>query len=227
MSQTIFTDHLSKEKFIQEFEFLASRKAMILSKIISNKISIPDEFTKMESLMAKGLQTVEDLIEMDICLTKVNAFIAMDCLNSVEDYEVEFKYLTRLPSLFFKLHMNKLNIIKTITINGKDNFITKLPIEIKFLQQLETLDLNHCALKVIPKEIGQMRSLHNLNVDYNQLSDIPVEIGQLVDLEELHLRHNHLKELPLVLSRLVKLRMLDFAENDIKEVPAALSRYIH
>ncbi|MBS0287873.1 MAG: leucine-rich repeat domain-containing protein [Proteobacteria bacterium] len=227
MIQSAFTDHLSKENFIQEYEFLTSRKAALLSEITSNKISISTQFDNMESLIAKGMESLEDLIEMDICLTKINTFIAMAFLNMVEDHEVEFKYLTRLPSLVFKLHMNKLNILKSITLNGKDNFLSKLPIEIKFLQQLENLDLNHCALKMIPKEIGQLKSLHNLNMDYNQLNAIPIEICQLSDLEELHLRHNHLKELPIALARLARLRRIDVAENDIAELPADFSRYIH
>lgn len=227
ITQDEFLEHLVKANLLKEYEFLAAHKTAIFYEIKSNHLSIENQFIHMELLVANGLESVEDLIEMEMCLAKVNTFIAMAFLNQVEDNEVEFKYLTRLPSLFFKLHMNKMNILKSITIDGRHNFIQKLPPEIGFLIQLEILNLTHCSLTALPKEIGKLKSLHNFNVDYNEIQAIPVEMAELNELEELHLRHNHLRELPLALAHLEKLRMIDVSENEITNLAPEFNRYIH
>jgi len=227
MTQDQFLAHLSKEFLLKEYEYLASKKAAILSEIKSNHLSIENQFISMELLVTNGLNSIDDLIEMEMCLAKVNTYIAMAFLNRVEDNEVEFKYLTRLPSLFFKLHMNKLRILKSITIDGRENQLSFLPPEIGYLIQLEILNLKHCSLSVLPKEIGQLKSLHNMNLDYNEIETIPVEVAELLELEELHLRHNHLRELPVALAHLAKLRALDIEENEITTLPSEFSRYIH
>ncbi|MGD9591223.1 MAG: leucine-rich repeat domain-containing protein [Candidatus Berkiella sp.] len=227
MTQDQFLEHLSKETLLQEYHYLEGKKADILQAVRSNHLSIENQFINMELLVDNGLNDIEDLIEMEMCLARVNTFIAMAFLNDVEDNEVEFKYLTRLPSLFFKLHMNKLRILKSITIDGRNNHLSNLPAEIGFLMGLEILNLKHCSLKVLPKEIGLLKSLHLFNLDYNEMDALPPEICDLVELQELHLRHNHLHDLPLALTRLAKLRSIDIQENDIDKLPEAFSPYIH
>lgn len=227
MTPDQYLKRITKENLITEFNFLKMNKAAILQEVSSNRLSIENQFIAMELMLSNALADVDDLIEMDMSLTKINTYIAMAFLNAVEDNEVEFKYLTRLTSLFFKLHLNKLSILRSITIDGRYNYLTSLPPEIGFLLTLEKLDLNHCALHTLPPEIGLLRSLHNINLDYNEIESIPAEIAQIRDLEELHLRHNHLKELPEALNQLAHLRSIDIQENDITTLPTALSKYIH
>ncbi len=220
-------EQLAMAELFQEYTFLETKKELILNEITSNSVIIQEQFINMEVIVENGLENPDDLIELDLCLTKLNTYIAMAFLNMVEDDAIEFKYLTRLPSLLFKMNMNKICILKSITIDGRKNRFTTLPEEIGFLHELEILDLNHCHLHILPKEIGLASSLHNLNLDYNEIDSLPPEIGQLAELEELHLRHNHLKELPMELLQLAHLKLIDIDENDIKALPKEFSKYIH
>ncbi len=218
---------LSKESILKEYEFLINHKSAIFKNINSNGAGITNQFDMMAKLIVNDLEKADNLNALDVCLDKINTYIAIAFLNLAEDNDIEFKYITRLTSLLFKMHLNRLKIIKTMTIKGAFNDLVFLPPEIGYLKQLETLDLDNCKLTILPKEIGLLKNLHILNLDYNQISIVPSEICELTNLEELHLRHNHLKELPIALARLAKLRKIDISENEIDTVPNEFSRYIH
>ena len=88
-----------------EFEFIQAHLPRVFEQINSNKIAIEHTLNKMQNLIQTELATLEQLIEMDIALTKINTYIAMGFLNEVEDNALRLAYLTRFPSLFFKLNI--------------------------------------------------------------------------------------------------------------------------
>ncbi len=76
-----------------------------------------------------------------------------------------------------------------------------LPAEIRFLQNLEVLDLSNNTMTGLPAEIGQLSRLRMLNVANNQLTGIPHELGNLQKLEILNLSGNAISEFDLNIIR--------------------------
>lgn len=65
-----------------------------------------------------------------------------------------------------------------------------LPAEIRFLSQLEVLDVSDNDMTGVPAEVGQLKRLKVLDLSNNQLTGLPLELGQLTQLETLDLRGN-------------------------------------
>lgn len=79
-----------------------------------------------------------------------------------------------------------------------------LPAEIRFLSNLEVLDISNNRMTGLPAEIGQLSKLRVLNAAHNQLTGIPHELGNLRNLEILDLSGNDISEqdLEVIRSRL-------------------------
>jgi len=215
----------SKESMLKEFKFLIKHKKILLRSINSNRITINSQFKVMFNLIDKGLQNIEDLIELDICLGKINTYIAMAFLNSMEDHTLELKYITRLPALLFKMHLNKLKILKVLRITGLYNQLVNLPSEISYLCNLVELDLNHCALLDLPKEIGQLKHLEKLNLNDNFFTALPEEIGDLKALKELHICNNpNLSSLPEEIGDLLALEILNMHHDGLETLPRSIGQ---
>lgn len=92
--------------------------------------------------------------------------------------------LTRLPqSVFTNTAITSFDV--------SHNALTgSLPGEIRFLQNLRTLDASDNAMTGVPAELGQLVNLHILDLSNNQLTGLPNELGQLKQLQRLDLRGN-------------------------------------
>lgn len=218
-------NRLNQEYLEQEFAFFHMNKTNIMALIQSNRHSIKQLYESIAVLIENGFQDITDLIDLDNALTKMNTYIIIAYLNAMEDHEVEFKYITRFPSLVFKMHLNKLKIIQSLKIIGSDCYIKRLPPEIGLMTELRFLEASDCLIKNIPKEIGHLKKLEVLNVDGDPIAALPKEIGNLTQLKELHIGNNPmLTELPTEVGELVALEVLQAAHDSLKVLPEALAR---
>ncbi|MGE3320418.1 MAG: leucine-rich repeat domain-containing protein [Candidatus Berkiella sp.] len=218
-------NRLNQEYLEQEFAFFHVNKINIMRVIQSNRYSIKQLYENIAVMIENGFQDVTDLIELDNALIKMNAYIIIAYLNAMEDHEVEFKYITRFPSLVFKMNLNKLKIIQSLKIIGSDCYIKRLPPEIGLMTELRSLEASDCLIKNIPKEIGHLKKLEILNIDGDPIAVLPKEIGHLTQLKELHIGNNPmLTELPTEVGELVALEVLQAAHDSLKVLPEALAR---
>lgn len=66
-----------------------------------------------------------------------------------------------------------------------------IPAEIRFLVNLEVLDLSDNSMTGLPAEVGQLSRLRVLDLSNNQLTGLPYELGDLKKLEVLNLSGNN------------------------------------
>lgn len=227
MNQIVNSDEnrLNQEHLQQEFAFFHVNKARIMKLIRSNRRSIKQLFEQIAVIIENEFQEVTDLIELDNALTKMNTYIIIAYLNAVEDHDVEFKYITRFPSLVFKMNLNKLKIIRRLKIVGDDSYLNYLPPEIGLMTELRVLEVSDCLIKKIPKEIGLLSKLEILNIEGDPIAVLPKEIGNLTQLKELHIGNNpQLTELPSEVGELLALEVLQAAHDSLKVLPEALAR---
>ncbi|KAL3314684.1 hypothetical protein Ciccas_006695 [Cichlidogyrus casuarinus] len=101
--------------------------------------------------------------------------------------------------------------------------VASLPNEMKSMEQLNSLNLTDCSLKVIPHVIFEIISLKQLNLSRNQLGEIPATIGQLIRLRVLNVNHTKITTLPVELVCCKNLRFLNVFGNKITHIPSILS----
>ncbi len=103
--------------------------------------------------------------------------------------------LTHFPSDVLK-HMS----IKSLDLS-QNKLTGALPAEIRFLQNLETLDISDNRMTGLPAEIGQLPKLRVLDASNNELTGIPHELGNLQTLEILDLSGNNISSHDLEIIR--------------------------
>ena len=83
-----------------------------------------------------------------------------------------------------------------LVVDGNNNKIINLPIELSHLVNLKQLSLANNMINEIPPEIKMLVNLEQLNLMRNKLREIPSEIGFLMKLKELLLGNNHIEKIP-------------------------------
>ena len=109
-----------------------------------------------------------------------------------------------------------MNAIQILRFDNNPNII--ISNSIRKLNNLVTLSLLGCNLKMIPESIGNIHGLENLYLSYNQLTTIPDSIYELKKLQYFVVSHNKLTVLKSI-DKLVSLRHLAFNNNLIYELP--------
>jgi len=66
-----------------------------------------------------------------------------------------------------------------------DNQISKIPRDIKKLQNLQQLDIGYNNIADVPDELFEVTSLKTVSLDKNKLEQLPESIGRLVNLSRL------------------------------------------
>ena len=98
-----------------------------------------------------------------------------------------------------------------------DNLITRLApdmiLEIRGINNLQSLSLNKCNLYACPEEIFSLTTLKKLNLQGNHLINISEEVHRLVLLEQLNIMSNKLTKLPKGLFSLPRLETLAFGNH--------------
>jgi Leucine-rich repeat (LRR) protein len=112
--------------------------------------------------------------------------------------------------------------IETLDLHG--NVLKSLPMGLRRLQNLRTLNLSNNSLDMEHIEIiTEIESLTDLRLANNQLQgELATAIGRLDKLEFLDLRGNKLTKLPDELVQLSSLRTLDVSENKFTSLPFEL-----
>ena len=98
-----------------------------------------------------------------------------------------------------------------------------IPVEIKSMRMLRTLNLRGNALTFLPTELcHSLRVLEVLNMSYNSVSYLPENVSALIMLRQLLLGHNELVELPDGLCKLPNLQELRLEKNRIENLPLTI-----
>ena len=98
-----------------------------------------------------------------------------------------------------------------------------LPTSIGNFKALESLKLNHAALKYLPDSIGDLKSLKILDLEGNDIKSLPDSIGDLTSLETLNLSENTLDTLPESIGKLTSLKQLYLKGNQLSHLPGSIS----
>ncbi|MGL4731182.1 MAG: leucine-rich repeat domain-containing protein [Clostridium sp.] len=112
--------------------------------------------------------------------------------------------------------------IEALNLNA--NHLTKLPESIGNLKSLQVLELDENNLECIPETIGNLNNLRELYISDNHLTELPESIGNLTNLEEFMAQVNNLKCLPNSIGNLENLRNLYLCDNKIDKLPKSLGR---
>ncbi|KAJ6180428.1 hypothetical protein N7519_010889 [Penicillium mononematosum] len=109
--------------------------------------------------------------------------------------------------------------LETLDLHG--NILKSLPMGLRRLQNLRTLNLSNNSLDMAKIEIiSEIKSLTDLKLANNQLQgELTAVIGRLPNLESLDLHGNSLTKLPDDLVGLGSLRTLDVSENKFTSLP--------
>lgn len=105
--------------------------------------------------------------------------------------------------------------------------LTKFPVEIFTLTNLNELILSNNKIVKIPSEIARLTYLQNLNLSNNELTSVPSEIAQLKNLQVLTLNRNNLQSLPPEMGKMYSLKVLDIWGTEVDTLPYEISKLKH
>ena len=110
------------------------------------------------------------------------------------------------------------NTAGLISADYSNKGLTKFPADVLSKTRTQALDLSHNALTgAMPAEIRFLQDLEVLNVSYNDMTGLPAELGQLKKLRILNVSNNRLTGIPRELGDLGNLQVLDLSGNDISQ----------
>lgn len=209
-----------KEVLLNEYGFFKKYINKVLTEVDTNTLSIQSSLKVLEELSQADLNLLDNIIRFDIEIERINARICIATLNEVTDHELNLKYITRLPSLLFKMNLNKLKIMKKLVLDGRHCKIIHISPDIGLLIHLKELDLSGCLLKQLPEAIVRLENLEVLTLKFNQLTKLPDSIDRLSQLRELDISHNHeLQALPKNIGKLKSLNRLIIDHDDLDVLP--------
>jgi len=105
-----------------------------------------------------------------------------------------------------------------ISADYSNRGLTKFPADVLSKTRTQALDLSHNALTgAIPAEIRFLQDLEVLNMSDNDMTGLPAELGQLKKLRILNVSNNRLTGIPRELGDLSNLQVLDLSGNDISK----------
>lgn len=151
---------------------------VILAGLVIGGISWWNMRTPTDSVTSTKTEQVKDVT------TETNTEPAEKEIDSSSVLNLSSKGLTRVPATVFS--QTGLTVLDL-----SDNELSgALQAEIRFLQNLKTLDLSDNKFTNVPAEIGQLKSLEVLDLSNNQLTGLPHELGNLSNLKRLNLSGN-------------------------------------
>ncbi|XP_059178446.1 protein flightless-1 homolog [Physella acuta] len=141
----------------------------------------------------------------------------LDTLTNLQDVDLSYNTLTRVPEALYKLESLK-------RLNLSNNEIGELSLMIDIWTKMETLNLSRNKLKALPSSLHKLQNLKKLYVNQNQLDfeGIPANIGKLHNLEVFSAAKNNLEMIPEGLGRCGKLKKLVLNGNRLITLPDIL-----
>jgi Leucine-rich repeat (LRR) protein len=97
--------------------------------------------------------------------------------------------------------------------------LTFLVSTIDNLPNLQKINLDNNAIKILPDSICNLSALKVLSVANNTLQEIPSEICTISTLEELDVSTNNISHVPASIGLLNNLKKLDVSQNNITNIP--------
>lgn len=215
---------INKQLLLEEVRYFQFMYKEITQEINSNVLAVQACEQQIQELLKKNIEDMLFCIQLDNLLEKMNAYIAMALLNEVDGENLHLKYITRLPTLFFKLHLNKIKTLKRITLHNDTFKIIYISPEIGHCFMLEILDCSQCKLSELPETIGSLVNLKKLILSENDIKEIPESIGNLKNLTHFDVSNNtHLGKLPKVIGDLENLKVLKAHHAKLKSLPKEIA----
>lgn len=147
----------------------------------------------------------------------------------LNDLPREFSRLTSLSFLYLnskiglKIFSPELCMLTNLKeLDRSYNSIMEIPPQIRYLNQLESINLLSNQVSIIPKEFFDLINLKILRLDSNRIHTIPPEIGNLTNLELLGLADNQIAALPREIGQLVNLMNLSLGGNSLSSFPSEI-----
>uniref|UniRef100_A0A4W3I3B4 Multifunctional ROCO family signaling regulator 1 n=1 Tax=Callorhinchus milii TaxID=7868 RepID=A0A4W3I3B4_CALMI len=143
----------------------------------------------------------------------------MGCLTSLEELDLSFNELRRLPETFG--HLRTLRMLDV-----DHNKLAHFPRQILDLRDLEELDFSGNKVDSLPGEIVMLRSIKILWLSNTKLASLPDGFGRLTTLESLMLDGNGLSSLPESFRNLERLKMINLSSNGFERFPNAVAELV-
>ncbi|MDJ1482585.1 leucine-rich repeat domain-containing protein [Cytophagaceae bacterium YF14B1] len=137
---------------------------------------------------------------------------------------------SQAPREFIRLFIIPAEIKYLVNLESLDlslNSVYEIPPEIGFLTKLEDLDLSSNDLVSISPEIEKCQNLRSLNLHRTDLSNLPPEIGNCSQLFYLNLSYNKLKSLPSKIGELINLENLNLRYNQLTDLPEEIHQLVN
>ncbi len=163
----------------------------------------------------------------------INKFIAKtysrsNCVTLYEDQNLEMSEISRMigKNMYQLTYLPKelKYLVNLQRLDVSRNQLEGLPSEIKYLVNLRELDLSHNQFQNFPRTICEMTRLQSINIGNNDLFCLPEKIGYLANLSRLEAYCNRITRCPLRLDKLSCLAYLDVSFNQIKTLSHDLLR---
>ncbi|KFO27858.1 Leucine-rich repeat-containing protein 63 [Fukomys damarensis] len=158
------------------------------------------------TVAAMGYETVTAMTELAIVNCKIHGRNALNLKGF---------FITNCPDLTplaFQL----------IYLNLSFNDLTKFPIEIFCLKNLQILKLRNNPIKAIPSDIQQLKFLRIFSIAFNFISELPFGLFSLSHLEELDVSYNEITSIPSDIQKLRSLEKLNIDGNYLFYLPPGI-----
>ncbi len=99
-----------------------------------------------------------------------------------------------------------------------------LPKEIRYLKQLNVLDVSGSGMERLREEVAQCYSLAAIIGNASKIQSLPESIGNLKTLQHLRVGANKIKVVPESIGDLGYLRYLSLSSNDIEKLPKSIGK---
>lgn len=155
---------------------------------------------------------------LDISYNKLEAFdLDLFMLGvKVEDLDLEGNMLTAFPvKVCLLVSLQRLDV-------GR-NKIPYIPKDIKRLNKLKQLWINHNSLNAFPNVICKLLSLETLSISNNNIRSVSNELAHMDKLKNLDLDNCGLDMMPLSICMLKNLKWLSLGDNNIRNIPVVLT----
>ncbi|MDJ1467592.1 leucine-rich repeat domain-containing protein [Xanthocytophaga flava] len=191
------------------------------------------ESTEKDNVMRLVQSGQMENVQQGLALAKS---LKIDIREFRNDIDAIFDWITEneemvFPRSSFSKRIHRVYTLKELSLSKENkgevlNRLNFIPSQIKYLVNLEVLDLSCNTLTQIPAEIGFLSKLQELILKENPISSMPAEIGLLQNLKKLDLSAMQLHDLPVEIGNCTSLQYLYVQRNKLQSVPSTIGNCI-